>query len=228
MAIELVVFDLAGTTVDDGGAVNRCLRDALKADGFEASPEAVDEVMGIAKPVAIRSLLGLEATDERVAKIFEDFVGRMSRFYATDPSVVEMPGATDVFRALRRAGVGVALDTGFSRDIVDILLDRLGWLREGLVDASITSDEVPRGRPHPDMIRSLMGKLGVAEASSVAKIGDTPSDLDEGSNAGCGLVIGFTSGTHTREQLAPYPHTHLIDALADLPDLVFQGSTITL
>jgi phosphonatase-like hydrolase len=220
MAIELVVFDLAGTTVDDRGAVNRCLRDALAADGFAASPEAVDGVMGIPKPVAIRSLLGPEATDERVAKVFGDFVGRMSAFYATDPSVVEMPGASDAFRALRRSGVGVALDTGFSRDIVDVLLGRLGWLVEGLIDASVTSDEVERGRPHPDMIELLMKKLGVAEPSMVAKVGDTPSDLEEGANARCGLIVGFTGGTHTRKQLAACPHTHLIDALADLPDLL--------
>jgi phosphonatase-like hydrolase len=164
----------------------------------------------------------------QVSKVFRDFVGRMSAFYASDPSVVEMPGATDTFRALRRAGVGVALDTGFSRDIVEVLLARLGWLREGLIDASVTSDEVARGRPHPDMIHSLMKKLGVAEASRVAKVGDTPSDLEEGANAGCGLIVGFTGGTHTREQLAARPHTHLVDVLADLPNLVFQGSSITL
>ena len=225
MAIELVVFDLAGTTVDDRGAVNRCLRDALAADGFETSPEAVDRVMGIPTPVAIRSLLGDGATDERVARVFGDFVGRMSAFYAADPSVVEMPGASDAFRALRRAGVAVALDTGFSRDIVEVLLGRLGWLRDGLVDASVTSDEVARGRPHPDMIDLLREKLGVLEASSVAKVGDTPSDLEEGANARCGLVVGFTGGTHTREQLAACPHTHLIDSLAELPDLVRSGRT---
>ena len=228
MAIELVVFDLAGTTVDDRGAVNRCLREALAADGFEASPEAVDEVMGIPKPVAIRSLLGPDAPESRIEKVYEDFVERMSRFYATDPSVVEMPGASDAFRALKSAGVGVALDTGFSRDVVEVLLRRLGWIEAGLIDASVTSDEVPQGRPHPDMIRHLMARLGIAEPSAVAKVGDTPSDLQEGSNARCGLIVGFTAGTHTREQLAAHPHTHLIEALADLPDLVFQGSTITL
>ncbi len=54
MAIELVVFDLAGTTVDDGDAVNRCLRATLAAAGFEASSEEVNNVMGLPKPEAIR------------------------------------------------------------------------------------------------------------------------------------------------------------------------------
>jgi phosphonatase-like hydrolase len=228
MGIELVVFDLAGTTVDDRGAVNTCLRASLAEDGVDVSPAAVDAVMGIPKPVAIATLLGDGADLARVDRIHRDFVARMSAFYAQDASVVEMPGASDVFAALKRAGVLVAVDTGFSRDIVSILLDRMGWEKAGLIDASITSDEVPRGRPHPDMIEALMSRLGIQAATSVAKVGDTPSDLEEGTNAGCGMVVGFTSGTHSADQLRPYPHTHLIEALADLPDLVFRQVTVTL
>ena len=59
-----------------------------------------------------------------------------------------------------------------------------------------------------------------ADPAAVAKIGDTPSDLGEGNAAGCGLVIGVTNGTHTREQMAAHPHTHLIASLAELPALV--------
>ena len=44
-----------------------------------------------------------------------------------------------------------------------------------------------RGRPHPDMIHHLMRVLKVEDATRVAKIGDTPSDLHEGTAAGCGF-----------------------------------------
>jgi phosphoglycolate phosphatase-like HAD superfamily hydrolase len=100
------------------------------------------------------------------------------------------------------------------------LLARLGWHEGEAIDASVTSDEVPRGRPHPDMILHLMRKLGVADARSVAKIGDTPSDLQEGTAAGCRWVIGITTGAHTRQQLTPIRHTHLIDGLAELPGVL--------
>ena len=59
----------------------------------------------------------------------------------------------------------------------------------------------------------------------VAKVGDTPSDLQEGTAAGCGLVIGVANGTHTREQLAAHPHTHLIASLQELPALVLAAVT---
>ena len=222
MDIDLVVFDMAGTTVADDGVVNRCLRAALAGAGVAIAPEAVDAVMGLPKPRAIRALLDGAGAPRlgRVDAIHADFVGRMLRYYAEDPAVVEVPGAGRVFAALRRAGIRVALNTGFSRDIARTVLARLGWAGTALVDATITSDEVRRGRPHPDMIRALMATLGVRDARRVAKVGDTPADLEEGTNAGCGRVIGVVRGTHTREQLARYPHTDLIDSVADLPRLL--------
>ena len=144
----------------------------------------------------------------------------MSHYYATSPAVREIPGASTTFRALRRAGIKIALNTGFNRAIADIVLGRLAWRAPGITDADITSDEVPRGRPHPDMIRSLMEKLGVNDPRSVAKVGDTRADVEEGVNAGCGLVIGVTTGSYKRSELERFPHTHIVESVADVPALV--------
>src|SRR5262249_29376194 len=103
---------------------------------------------------------------------------------------------------------------------LDVILKRLGWADTPLIDATVTSDEVKQGRPHPDMIRHLMGKLGVTDARRVGKVGDTWVDLEEGTNAGCGLVIGVTTGYLSREQLRERPHTHILDSIADVPAVV--------
>ena len=144
---------------------------------------------------------GKPASPADIAPVHADFVQRMLAYYRTDPAVREVPGATDVFRRLRAAGVKVALNTGFSRPIVDVILTRLGW--EKAVDATAASDEVPRGRPHPDLVLHLMAKLGVMDAKRVAKVGDTVSDLEEGTSAGCGLVIGVTTGRTRGPSLRP-------------------------
>ncbi len=65
-----------------------------------------------------------------------------------------------------------------------------------------------------------MDRLGVADPRRVAKVGDTPADLLEGKNAGCGLIVGVTQGTHARKELEPYPHTCLIDTIASFPVLL--------
>ncbi|HKB02104.1 MAG TPA: phosphonatase-like hydrolase [Gemmataceae bacterium] len=225
--IELVVFDLAGTTVEEGDAIHASFEAAVSGAGMVPDRAAVTAVMGLPKPEAIRMLLasaGRPVVEVQVAALHADFVRRMCDHYASDPSVREVPGARSVFAALRRAGVKVALNTGFSRPITDVLLARLGWGVPEVIDATVTSDEVPRGRPHPNMIQALMKRLGVTDARRVAKVGDTRADLEEGTNAGCGLVIGVTTGSYTRAQLDRYPHTHLLESVAEVPELVLSGA----
>ena len=66
-----------------------------------------------------------------------------------------------------------------------LFIDRLGWGgARPAIDASVASDEVPRGRPHPDMIHHLMRQCGVGDPARVAKVGDTPADLAQGHAAG--------------------------------------------
>ncbi len=227
MSIELVVFDMAGTTVRDEDAVNICLREAL-ARHIAASRDEVNAVMGLPKPTAIRLLLegklrGKEPVPATlVSTIYDDFLARMLRHYREAASIEPMPHALDTFWQLKEAGVHIALDSGFSRPIVDAILERLGWNEGGLLDATVASDEVQRGRPHADLVLRAMELTGVRDPQRVAKVGDTPSDLQEGTAAGCRLVIGVANGSHTREQLISNPHTHLIASLQELPPLVLN------
>ncbi|MGD9720516.1 MAG: HAD hydrolase-like protein [Pirellulales bacterium] len=223
MSIELVIFDMAGTTINDDDGVNRSVRAALAHVGIEVTRAAVNAVMGIPKPVALTRLIEASQQPRRLTDldaIHADFVRRMIAFYETDPSVHEIAGASETFRRLHAAGIKVALDTGFTRDIVDVVLTRLGWKNSDLLDTTVTSDEVQRGRPHADMVQKAMRDLGIRDAARVAKVGDTPADLEEGTNAGCGLVIGVTGGSHTAAQLEPFAHTHLVATVADVPALL--------
>ncbi len=222
MPIHLVVFDLAGTTVRDSDNVHFFLQEALRQEGVAVSRDEANAVMGIAKPVAIRQLLEAKLTDKDritaglIDRIHRHFVQGMIDYYRHDPAVAEKEGVSETFRALKAMNIRVAVDTGFDRSITNVILDRTGWLRSGLLDASVTSDEVPRGRPHPDLIFRAMQLTGVASPARVAKVGDTSSDLLEGHAAGCRLVVGVTSGAFTEAELRPWPHTHLIGQVAEL------------
>src|SRR5262245_41839823 len=223
MPIDLVIFDMAGTTVYDGDAVHAGLANALAEAGVRVARDQVNAVMGMPKPVAIRSLLstheGKPPLEPRVAAIYASFERLMLTHYRTDASVRAVDNAEAVFRTLRERGIKVALDTGFTRRITNVILERLGW-NAAVIDASVTSDEVARGRPYADMVHRAMKLTGVRDSARVAKVGDTPADLLEGDAANCALVIGVTSGSHTREQLQVYPHTHLVASLRELPAII--------
>ncbi|MEI7657467.1 MAG: HAD family hydrolase [Phycisphaerae bacterium] len=220
MPLELFVFDMAGTTVDDAGDhVAAALVSVLEQAGVHATAREVDPVMGIPKPLAIRELLrharGCMPDPDEVHAVHAEFQAAMVDFYRIDPSVREIPGASGLFRRLRDAGVRVTLDTGFDRLIVDAIIERLGW--SGLVDDSIASDEVDRGRPEPDMIRALMRRAGVTDPVRVGKLGDSVSDIDEGLNAGCGFVGAIVNG-RTSPFLASYPSVVPVRSLEALPE----------
>jgi phosphonatase-like hydrolase len=227
-SIQLVVFDLAGTTVQDNEDVQKVLKKTLQRQGVSITMKEAAMVMGIPKPVALRQLLeyhlpeSIRVTDEMIDELHDAFVSDMVSFYKEDPSVQEMPGASDIFKALKESGISVYVDTGFDRKTTDALIERLGWLKGELLDGSITSDEVEHGRPEPDMIFKAMKLSKVTEASFVAKVGDTASDLGEGTAAGCGLVIGVTTGAYSREDLEKEPHTHIVNSLPEVLQIILE------
>jgi len=226
MSIQLVVFDLAGTTLHDQQDVHRVLQSALAHAGMSVTLEQANRVMGIPKPVAIRELLdeingvARDVDDRRVEEIHHRFVKQMVEFYTYDPSVRECAGVSATFQKLNERGIKVMVDTGFSRDITNAVLKRMQWVENGLVAGSVCSDEVPRGRPYPDMIWRAMELAGVSEVKHVAKVGDTQSDMEEGTAAGCAYVIGITTGAFARDQLLKTPHTHLISHIEEVLAIV--------
>lgn len=226
MAAELVVFDLAGTTVKDNKDVHRTLKNALSQHGVEISMEDANAVMGLPKPTAIRLLLdsryhgGRPITEDWITEIHDIFVRDMISFYKWDPSVGEKAGVHQTFRKLKERKLKVVVDTGFDRQITDPLIDRLGWKKNNLIDGSVTSDEVKRGRPFPDLIFRAMELTKTDDPGNVVKVGDTASDMQEGNAAGCGWVIGITTGSFSKAELLKEKHTHLIEDVSEILEIL--------
>lgn len=231
----LVVLDMAGTTVRDNDEVLLCFSRACREAGLTASDKRLNALMGVSKLEVFHLLwreeLGqnAEAGDvaSRAGDTYRSFCGILEGYYLSHP-VEPTEGALDVFRQLRDQGVRIALNTGFYRKVTDIILDKLGWLAgldaqyiggpDSIIDFSITSDEVPRGRPEPFMIRKAMSVFGIDDPARVVKIGDTPVDLEEGRRAGVAFNLAVTNGTHTRAELELPDSDGLLNTLSELPD----------
>lgn len=211
---KLAVFDMAGTTVEEGGSVYRTLRESVENQGFSVDDEKLSQIAGMNKYEAISYLLPAPVADDRTLtdKIFADFKQRLDKIYQHDPSVTEKPGITELFGKLRNIGIRVALNTGYARAQADILIDRLQWKEH--IDDSITSDEVAHGRPYPDMIYALMNRAGVEHSAKVIKVGDTVNDVREGRQAECGLVVAVLGGAHDKATLKN-----------EVPDLILEKTS---
>jgi phosphonatase-like hydrolase len=214
---ELVVLDIAGTTIDEGSAVYRVLEQTVVAHGGSPTEADIAKWHGAAKHEALRALLAVD-DDTALEAIVDDFRARLRAAYAEHPPV-PLPGVPEALHDLRAAGVRVALNTGFDRDIVDALLSSLGWGDDSVVDTVVCGSDVAAGRPAPYMIYHAMERLGVQDISRVLVAGDTPRDLQAGTNAGAGFVIGVLSGAGDEVELRAHPHTHLLRSVAELPAL---------
>lgn len=96
------------------------------------------------------------------------------------------------------------------------LLNKLDWETGRDIDLLVTPDQVTAARSAPDMITHARAYFGVTDPARVAKIGDSIIDIEEGPNAGCGLVLGITTGAHTRAQLSNAQPDRILDHLDEI------------
>lgn len=216
-AIELVVLDMAGTTVLDDGVVEMAFQSAAERTGVaERMPwtealQYVRDTMGMSKIDVFTHLAGGDvATATAATAAFE---GAYSEIVA-EHGVAEIPGAAAAIASLRDAGLKVALTTGFAPITRDALLGGLGW--HGLIDLALSPVDAGRGRPAPDLVLTALLRAGVSGVSAVAVVGDTSSDVQSGRRAGAGFVAGVLSGAHDRATLMDAGADAVLDDVTDL------------
>lgn len=231
--ISLFVFDMAGTTVNEDNVVYKTLRQAVNKLGHDFSLETVLLIAGgQEKFQAIKDILRSVSMDEieierQAAIAYPNFLSMLKGAYE-HLDVTPYPGTEALFTYLREIGVKVMLNTGYNRKTAESLLQKLKWREGQEFDLLVTSDEVSKSRPAPDMILYGMKKMGINDTRQVAKIGDTIIDIEEGKNANCGLNLGITTGAQTRTQLQLAEPDLIIDSLLEIKDKVrFQHNNIS-
>ncbi|WP_432247494.1 HAD family hydrolase [Streptomyces sanyensis] len=221
--IRLVVLDMAGTTVADGGLVERAFEAAAAELGVEPGStdharklDHVRATMGESKISVFRHLFGDESLARRANTAFEDAYGGL-----VDAGLIApVPGAREAIEELAGSGRTVVLTTGFSRVTQDAVLAALGW--RDLVPLTLCpADAGGRGRPFPDMVLEAFARTGAAQdVRQVAVAGDTSYDVLSGLRAGAGVVAGVRTGAHGDAEFRAAGATHVLDSVAALPALL--------
>lgn len=223
--IELVVLDMAGTTVADDGAVEAAFLAAMDDVGVPAESargpmlDHVRATMGESKIAVFGRLLA--GDDERARVANEAFEKHYAAHVAA--GVRPIPGAAETIAELRADGIKVALTTGFSPGTQRLLLEALNWA--DAVDLALAPADAGRGRPYPDLPLTALLRLRIDDVRRMAVVGDTTSDVLSGLRAGASIVVGVTTGAHDEAALRAAGATDVLDSVAELPRLVRPAVT---
>jgi phosphonatase-like hydrolase len=211
--VELICFDMAGTTVLDNGLVLEAFRRTI--EDLEVGPDEADsaeayviETMGQSKIEVFTALFG-----ERASSANETFERNFVES-AQELGVSEIPGARSTVETLRDAGLQVALTTGFSPTTREVLIEVLGW--GDLFELRVSPADAGRGRPAPDMLWYCALRSQITAASSMMVVGDTASDMMAGLRVGAGYCVGVLSGNDDQDRLIANGADDVIDSVVDL------------
>jgi phosphonatase-like hydrolase len=221
MYTSMVVFDMAGTTVDENNVVYKTLHAAILQVGVEVT---LDEVLlhgaGKEKLQAIKDVLvAVQAANVDAAAIYEQFVVLLASAYA-NLEVTPCSNAETVFALLKKQEIKVVLNTGYNRATATDLLRKLNWTIGEDIDLLVTASDVSNNRPAPDMIEFAIRHFNIQDPATVVKVGDSAIDIEEGKNAGCGKTFGVTTGAQTKDQIAVANPTAVLDDLLEIMDKI--------
>jgi HAD superfamily hydrolase (TIGR01509 family) len=195
--IDAVVFDLDGVLVDSEQLWDQ-VRVALADErGGRWSDRATRDMMGMSSPewsLYMHEQVGLPESPEEINR---EVVARMLERYAGGPPW--LPGAVDaVRRVAERWPLGLASSS--NRELIDAVLDAGGLTP--LFAATVSSEEVGRGKPAPDVYLEAARRLGVAPERCAA-VEDSHNGIRSAKAAGMRVVA------------VPNPHFPPGDALAE-------------
>ena len=183
-----IIFDLDGVLLDSEQRWNEAKEALVREAGGTWLPEAPTVMMGMSSPewsAYLRDDLGVQRD---LDAINADVVRRMHESY--EDGLPLLPGALETVRALA-ARWPLGLASSSNREIIDVFLERSGV--GDLFGATVSSEQVARGKPAPDVYLETARRLEVDPRACVA-IEDSANGLRAAHAAGMPVIA------------APNPH----------------------
>jgi HAD superfamily hydrolase (TIGR01509 family) len=180
--IAAVVFDLDGVLIDSEQVWDDVREGLALERGGRWHPGAQAAMMGMSSPewsAYMHDEIGLPDSPAEINRVV---VERMRERYAEGPPWV--PGALEAVRRTA-ASYRLALASSSNRELIEVVLAAGGIA--GLFESVISSEEVARGKPAPDVYLATAAALGLAPAACVA-IEDSHNGILSARAAGMGCI----------------------------------------
>jgi phosphonoacetaldehyde hydrolase len=217
--LKAVVLDWAGTTVDFGSlAPARTLQRVFADSDIQLTDAELRRDMGLPKKDHIRKILALQKvrnawqalhgstpSEGDVDDVYHRFIPLQLSCLAEYSGLV--PGVLESVKRLRERGLKIGSTTGYTRTMLDLL--QAESARAGYSpDCSLSPEDAGSGRPAPFMLYECAVRLQVYPLAAIAKVGDTPADIEEGLNAGAWSIGVAGTGNGIALSCAEFQSLH--------------------
>ena len=216
--VEAVVFDLDGVLIDSEQVWDEVREQLAHERGGRWHARAQADMMGMSSPEWSRYLhdvIGLEETPE---ELNAEVVRRMLARYAACVPLID--GAVEAPRRLAKV-FRLALASSSNRPLIDVVLASAGL--DALFEATVSSEEVERGKPAPDVFLEAARRLGL-EPARCAAIEDSANGI-RSAHAAEMRVLAIPNRHYPPSADALALADVVLDSLADLTPAVVAGES---
>jgi HAD superfamily hydrolase (TIGR01509 family) len=177
-----VIFDLDGVLVDSEQLWNRAKEEYVRATGGQWRDDAPEAMIGMSSPEWSAYIHDELRVDRPATEINQAVVQRIEELYRAELPL--LPGAVDTVRAMQRSWP-LGLASSSNREIIDLVIEEAGLT--GAFVATVSSEEVARGKPSPDVYLEAARRMGVDPHRCVA-VEDSANGLRSAHAAGMASV----------------------------------------
>lgn len=221
--IKMLIFDMAGTTINENGLVYKTLYNTIKDFGINIKENDIKKWHGVNKYEVLDHFLinnnnNLQNFDNIILyknQLHKSFDNNLKKEYFDNNSIKLIDeNLPNLFNEIRKNNIKICLNTGFNINIQQSIINKLNM--NEFIDDYISSEEVIKGRPHPYMIHKLMEKHNITDPKQVIKFGDSKNDILEGLNANCSASVGVLTGADSINQLLHCNPSMIINSIMDI------------
>lgn len=221
--VRAIILDWAGTTVDYGSqAPVAAILELFAGHGYPLTEAEARAPMGLPKRDHLAAILALPRIAQsyrgpNLDTLYADFITRQLDVIERHGALID--GVVETVAAWQSAGIRIGSTTGYTRPMLERI--RVPAALHGYrPDVSVCPEEAGGGRPAPWMSFACLQALNVYPPAHAIKIGDTPSDIDEGLNAGMWTIAVVDTGNEAGNPERLSAAHYLAPSLADCPPLV--------
>ncbi len=188
------IFDLDGVLIDSGPAHRQSWYDLAAREGYKMSDEFFYNTFGMQNAQVLPMLAGKELTPEKMDKLSDWKEQRYREIFSETIKLAQ--GAERLFNELKTEDFLLAIGSSTPKENLDFVMDKLKI--EKYFDAIVSSKDVTRGKPSPDIFLTAAKRLSLQPRDCIV-IEDSLPGIDAAKTAGM-LVIALTT-TRDREEL---------------------------